>query len=241
MARRRRYIGGGFCQDDVKSRPARRKPPKSLLIVTEGRNTEPSYFRALKDAWNVHPKLLSIEPGGEGIPAKLVERADRELEDLRRKAKRQELAYNELDRFDEVWIVFDTEHAQRQGRLQDGVDAANARGFHIAHTTPCFEFWLALHFASSAPPMDTCGEAVVHLESVGQLSRGSYSKTAGPALAFVQGLIGSVPDAVRRAYDLARSQTEDTFPANPSTSVQELVRSIHESLPEDLKRRFPLD
>lgn len=241
MAKRRRYIGGGFCQDDFKSNQARRKPSKSLLIVTEGRNTEPAYFRALKEAWNVHPKVLSIETGGEGIPANLVDRANHEVATLEKKARRRELANNELGRFDEIWIVFDTEHAGRQGRLHDGIKAAAERGYHIAASTPCFEFWLALHFSPNAPPMDTCEEAARHLESAARTGRCTYSKEAGPTRDFARSTMNRVPDAVANATNLSRRQGKDPFPANPSTRVHELVRSIHATLPDTMKKRFPLE
>lgn len=240
MASKRRHIGGGFCQEDFKSKRARKKPPKALLIVTEGRNTEPAYFRALKDEWNAHPKLLSIEPGGEGIPANLVSKAHDELKELKKKAKRGNLAYNELGHFDEVWIVFDVEHAQRQGRLDDGIEAANRHGFKIAPSNPCFEFWLALHFASNAPPMNSCDEAIRHLESVSPSGSGSYSKASGPTADFTKKVISEVPRAVANAVVVARNQESEPFPANPSTRVHELVYSIYESLPAPMKERFPV-
>lgn len=240
MARKRRYLPDGFCQDDFKAQRARQKPAKALLIVTEGRNTEPHYFNALKEHWNVHPKVLAIEPGGEGIPANLVARADREIKSLKKKAKRDQLANNELDRFDEVWIVFDCEHAQRQGRLRDGIEAAEQKKYKIAPSNPCFEFWLALHHSNNAPPMTTCDEACRHLESVGNLTPRSYSKTTGASAELIGGLIQEVPAAVRNADIVTRNQQSEAFPANPSTQVQKLVRSIHASLPGDMKKRFEL-
>lgn len=236
--KRRHIVGGGFCQDDFKSRRARRKPAKALLIVTEGRNTEPHYFEALKSAWNVHPKVLSITPGCEGIPKNLVKLANEELDALRQKARKNELAYNELDKFDEVWVVFDTEHAERQGKLHEGVEAARANEFQIAHSTPCFEFWLALHFSPNAPPMDFCDEAVAHLESVSGLTRGSYSKSSGASKAFIQTLMAEVETAVINATNLHNRQEGEEFPANPSTSMHKLLRSIFEALPENMKKKI---
>jgi len=241
MAKKRRHIvGGGFCQDDFKSRRARRKPAKALLIVTEGRNTEPSYFEALKSAWNIHPKVLSITPGCEGVPGNLVNLAIEELAALKRKARRKELAYNELDQFDEVWIVFDTEHAQRQEKLHEGVEAASTNQFQIAHSTPCFEFWLALHFAPDAPPMDFCDQAIAHLEKVAGLARGSYSKSSGASKNFIETLMGEATAAVRHASQLEDRQKGEDFPANPSTGMHRLLLSIYEALPEDMKQKIHL-
>lgn len=93
-------------------------------------------------------------PAGEGIPANLIKIAEEEVNKLTRRAKKGNLASNELAEFDELWIVFDTDHASRQNQLDPGIEAANNKGFGIAHSTPCFEFWLALHFSEKAPPMN---------------------------------------------------------------------------------------
>lgn len=66
------HFGGGFIQESFARPTAQSKPPKSILIVTEGRNTEPLYLRTLAAHWSLHPHVTTIEPGGEGIPANLV-------------------------------------------------------------------------------------------------------------------------------------------------------------------------
>lgn len=240
MSKKRRHFPPGFGGDAVSRKDAGRSPSKSILIVTEGQNTEPMYFRGLAELWNVHPKVIYLAPQGEGIPANLVKRAKEEVKALARKARRDELAYNQLGRFDEVWIVFDTEHAQRQGRLDDGVAAAREAGFEIAHSTPCFEFWLALHFAANARPMNTCAEAIGLLERVASLGAGSYSKERGASRDLLKVVVPKVCDAVRNARQVERNQDGEPFPANPSTTVQDLVASIHETLPLLMKQKYPI-
>ena len=240
MSRKHRHFPPGFGGDSISRRDAGRRPSKSILIVTEGQNTEPAYFKALAALWNVHPKLIQIEPGGEGIPTNLVKRAKEEIRRLARLERAGQLAFNQLGRFDETWIVFDTEHAERQGRLDDGVAAAREAGFHIAHSSPCFEFWLALHYSSNAPPMTTCVEAIRLLEQVGKLAAGRYSKEQGASESFLKALVPEVATAVRNARTLTKNQDGETFPANPSTTVQNLVASIHETLPEVMMARYPL-
>jgi hypothetical protein len=240
MSKRRRHFPPGFGGDAISRRSAGQNPSKSILIVTEGRNTEPGYFRALAALWNVHPKLIQLAPGGEGIPGKLVKRALEETAKLAKKAKRDQLAYNELGSFDEVWIVFDTEHAQRQGKLDEGMAAAREARFEVAHSTPCFEFWLALHYSNSAPPMNTCDEASRLLERVAALPSVSYSKKRGASEDFLKGVVPKVGTAFRHAQVMTRNQAGEPFPANPSTAVQRLVASIHETLPDAMKERYPI-
>ncbi len=154
--------------------------------------------------------------------------------------KNDKLPYNALREFDETWIVFDTEHAKRQGRLKDGIRMAVEHGIQIAHSSPCFEFWLSLHYELKARPMTTSRQACALFEEVAGLKKGSYSKTTGAASNLIHRLIFLVPTAVRNAERLPQHQYLEPFSATPSTSVQSLVRSMHETLPEAMKDRFPL-
>lgn len=234
------YFGGGYIQESFARPAAQTKPPKSILIVTEGRNTEPLYLKTLAAHWSLHPHVTTIEPGGEGIPANLVQKA-LEVQKQRIAAKRAgKLANNQLASFDETWIVFDTEHAARQKRLKNGLQLAEKHGIRVAHSTPCFEFWLALHYALKAPPMTTCKQACAMFEEVAKLKKGGYSKGKGAASDLIDKLICLVPAAVRNAEQLSHQQTGAPFPPNPSTSVQTLVRSMHDTLPGPMKNRFPL-
>lgn len=234
------YFGAGFVQKSFTRPAAQTRPPKSILMVTEGQNTEPLYFKNLANHWSLHPHVTTIEPGGEGIPANLVTTALKVKKQRAADEKAGRLPFNRLGTFDETWIVFDTEHAARQGRLDDGIVLAEKHKIRIAHTSPCFEFWLALHHALKARPMNTCAEACELFEYVAGLKKGSYSKENGAAADLIGKLICLVPDAVKNAELLSKQNAGEPFPANPSTSVQALVRSMHEALPEVMKNRFPL-
>lgn len=234
------HFGGGFMQASFERPAAQTKPPKAILIVTEGQNTEPLYFKSLAAHWSLHPHVTKIEPGGEGIPANLVTKALAVQKKRAADDKAGRLAFNQLGRFDETWIVFDTEHAARQNQLMDGIEMAKKHGILIAHSTPCFEFWLTLHYQLLARPMETCKQACTLFEEAAGLKKGSYSKEKGAGADLIEKLIGKVSTAVRNADLLTQQQAGEPFPANPSVTVQNLVRSMHDALPEELKKRFPL-
>lgn len=211
--------------------------PKNVLIVTEGTVTEPAYFQALAQSWNLHPKVIHLEAGGEGIPENLAQLAIRERDTRIKAHKKNRLAYNETT-FDEVWIVFDTEHAARQGKLHDGVTFAEKNKILIAHSTPCFEFWLSLHFSDQAPPMNTCDEAEKLFKKVAGLKK--YSKDKTTALSVTQLSVPRVAEAVKNATNLSQRQDGVDFPANPSCSVQDLIYSLYEACPIEFKNRIAL-
>lgn len=235
--RRSTYFGGGFSQESFARPSASRKPPKSILIVTEGEVSEPLYFKSLALWWRLHPHVVSIKAGGEGIPGNLVKKALLVQKQRERLDRDGELAFNQAAKFDETWIVFDTEHAERMNHLHDGIEEARTHGILIAHSTPCFEFWFCLHYAPNAPPMSTCDEAVALLK---KLSGRPYSKNAGASKVLIDLLLPSVPEAVTNALVVERNQMDEDFPPNPSTTVHDLVYSLHDTLPDELKDRFKL-
>jgi hypothetical protein len=212
-------------------------PPKSILIVTEGKNTEKIYFEQLAKLWNLHPKVIEIKAGGEGIPGNLAEKA-REIRDKRIKDKRfGKLAIDEVP-FDEVWIVFDTDHAQRSGKLHTGKETAKRYSIKTAHSTPCFEYWLSLHFALKARPMNNSEKAENLVKEVAGLQ--TYSKDKAFTTMLVKKAMPHVTQAVKNAQELSSQQSHDNFPPNPSTTVQDLVISLHETLPDKMRELYPL-
>ncbi len=236
----KRYISAGFSQRPFGRPAAHTKPPKSLLIVTEGQNTEPLYLKVLAQHWTLHPHVTCIEPGGEGIPKNLVDKALKMKTERAKRKRTGKLAFNQTASFDEIWIVFDTEHAERHGHLHSGMAHADKYGIRTAHSTPCFEFWFCLHYELKAPAMEWCREAERLFEQVAKLKHGAYSKAAGASKGLIDCLVPKVMEAIRHAERLTNQQEEDDFPANPSTSVHTLVKSMWEAQPEELKKRFPL-
>ena len=60
------------------------------------------------------------------------------------------------ERFDFVYCVFDRDlHPQ----FDEASKTAQDRGFRLARSWPCFEFWLLLHFAFSRGPYVAVGNA----------------------------------------------------------------------------------
>lgn len=56
----------------------------------------------------------------------------------------------EYERYDETWVVFDTEGfqnpQQRHLQARHAIERARQKGYRTAVSNPCFEVWLILHF-----------------------------------------------------------------------------------------------
>lgn len=104
-------------------------PKPTILIVCEGKNTEPSYFR--------HFKVLSatIKTIGEGYnTTALIERA---------------INLSKECHYDQVWCVFDadpkSDNSNQAANYNQAVWRAKKENFGIACSNQAFEYWIILH------------------------------------------------------------------------------------------------
>jgi hypothetical protein len=126
-------------QSGLKRHPATREPRHRILVVCEGKKTEPRYFKAFQH--HARNQLVHVEIKGEaGVPKTVVEAAI----ELRDAADRDARAQRDDNlRFDEVWCVFDVdEHPQ----LDEACARAGVAAIQLAISSPCFELWALLHF-----------------------------------------------------------------------------------------------
>lgn len=127
QAHRERNKEQRLADDPVARQVAMKAMPTRMLLVCEGKNTEPSYFRQFHRA-NVKVKMVVEGIGGD--PSRVVAYA-KHLNDA------------ESEPYDEVWCVIDRDnHAHFSSALQD----ARQLGFNAAWSNQSFEFWLLLHF-----------------------------------------------------------------------------------------------
>lgn len=102
----------------------------TILIVCEGENTEPSYFNQFRLS------SAKVIPMGEGFnTVSLVRRA---------------LVLNEMEKYDQVWCVFDADpkpdNPNQATNFNSAIQIADANGFGVAYSNQAFEYWIILHF-----------------------------------------------------------------------------------------------
>jgi hypothetical protein len=127
---------------------------RTVLVVGEGRETEPNYFDGLKREDAVAARFTVTVKKGPGIsPEKIVEEAV--------KYKLQAAARSED--FDEVWCVMDTEGPEKRGSLARALRMARDNDIKVCLSNPAFEVWLLSHFERSAGFCLDCGAVIVKL------------------------------------------------------------------------------
>ncbi len=195
---------------DYRRKAARRDPKFRILVVCEGKVTEPEYLEAFR--LEVRNQRVHIEvAGGHGAPVRVVETAVHVAQEAADAANR---AADDNLRFDSVWAVFDVDE---HPNIDKARELARAKDVQLAISNPCFELWALLHFEDHR----------AHIERSALASRlrrhcAGYDKF----LPFAK-LQPSYDVAVARAQSL-RKEAEEHGRAgrNPTTDVFELTELI---------------
>jgi hypothetical protein len=97
----------------------------TILIVCEGKNTEPSYFNQFRLT------SATIRSVGEGFNTlSLVNRA---------------IQIANQTNYDQVWCVFDKDNFD-ESDFNNAILLAETNGFGVAYSNQAFEYWILLHF-----------------------------------------------------------------------------------------------
>ncbi|MEA3318136.1 MAG: RloB family protein, partial [Bacteroidota bacterium] len=103
--------------------PSKTERP-TILIVCEGENTEPSYFRQFKLS------TATIKTIGEGYNT--VSLVNRSIQIANKK------------QYDKVWCVFDKDDFPAND-FNNAIQLAKSNNFGVAYSNQAFEYWIILH------------------------------------------------------------------------------------------------
>lgn len=193
------------------------EPKKVFLIICEGQNTEPEYFKSF-------PLVTArVESYGTGSSrTKLVEQVI--------EIKKSE------DKDKEVWVVFDMD-IQRDNEVRLKVDFDNAiqlaelNGIKVAYVNDAFELWFLLHYMY----FDNEWTRHEYYQKLSDLWGLNYEKS-GKNLTFCKSIYrhlqndesASQEEAIRRAHRLLSSQEDRKyFERNPCTTIHILVEELN--------------
>ncbi|HWB02135.1 MAG TPA: RloB family protein [Verrucomicrobiales bacterium] len=192
---------------------------KLYLIVVEGEKTEHDYFTGLRAKLELKSADVVVLQVGKTDPNGMVAEA------IRLRDKREDEAKKSLvrARYDEVWVVFDTEAKDhpRAKQLPAAFNRARAQGVLIAPSNPSFEFWLLLHHEATTKYLLDAAAAIKALKK--HLPK--YQKRALP----LEDLLERLKTACKNAAACRKHHEDCQGDGNPSTDVHLLVRSLNDS------------
>jgi RloB-like protein len=127
--------------------PSRRNAIKPILIVCEGQKTEPFYFKSLRNYLKLSLVEVEVVSASGTNAQNVVNHA------IKLKKKRSARARKEnVEDYEEVWCVFDTENPIQNPQLQPTLIKAVNNSLKLAVSRPVFEYWFLLHFQYTNRP-----------------------------------------------------------------------------------------
>lgn len=106
-----------------------------MRIFTEGTQTEPNYFNAIREE-------LCLRNGTIVAPARGFKGFDNHTLPLVSRVIDIKDSTSESDK-DEWWVVFDRDD---HDGFDEAIVLAEQNGIHVAYSNECFELWFILHF-----------------------------------------------------------------------------------------------
>lgn len=143
----------------------RMKSLRRFILFVEGRNTEKSYFDLLKRA---NCKVMPDTRGGNGIPS-CIDFVNQSYKTWNYMPK------EERDKYDKRWLVFD---ADGRADFDAAIKLARKKGFGVAYSNMCFEYWFLLHFYDhngSPIPMFGKSHSAAHINMINKFVK-NYNK-----------------------------------------------------------------
>ncbi len=200
----------------------------SYLIVTEGKRTEPLYFRGIqkmiagKMGGTVNiVEIPVIDIHGEGCStSKLIEKTDEII-------SKANIIYQN------IWVVFDKDDFDD---FDQAIKEAMEKGYKVAWSNQSFEFWIYLHFnySDSALHRHDWNDKLDEIFKQYQLGDGKYHKNYEDIYEMVNihdGVSTAIKFAKRRMGDF--NQIKDKASEyDPGTTVYMLVEELKRYLDE---------
>ena len=142
---------------DLSRRAAQRADYDRILIVSEGKKTEPNYFNEIRRAYRLHTANVAIHPSKLGTaPMQVVQYAKELFENGNTHLQIKPRA------FEQVYVVFDRDNHDSYFEALHLANFLNGKTnndngepiiFRAIVSVPNFELWLLLHFEDIQHPM----------------------------------------------------------------------------------------
>ncbi|MBR4791406.1 MAG: RloB domain-containing protein [Treponema sp.] len=191
----------------LKRSSKRKRQLRKILIVCEGKKTEPLYFKSFPEKPDVFD---SLDVEGVGNNTIFVVKKAIELRDK---------ALKEGNPYIETWAVFDKDDFSQKD-FEFAISTAVENKIHVAYSIECFELWYLLHFNY----YDTAINRSDYYDKLSILLKQKYEKNNENMYSLLKTRIDT---AIKNASKLHVRQM--LFPLdeqNPITLVYELVQKL---------------
>jgi len=181
-------------------------PKERFLIICEGKETEPNYFRA----FHVSSAIIMVKGLGANTDSL-----------IRSTIKLKNDALENDEPFDQVWCVFDRDSFPAQN-YNSAFELAKNNNISVAYSNQAFELWYLLHFNY----YDTALSRNQYEDKLTELLKKKYRKNSETM--YIE-LLDKQQTAIKNAQRLLNTYQPNHNPEkdNPSTSVHLLVQELN--------------
>lgn len=194
--------------------PGKRIPRKAILIVCEGKATEPNYFSSFRNRFHISTIEMEIIPEG-GSPITIVDKSIRLRDDRRSEVRRRTTSKPE---YDEVWCIFDTENPANNETLSSAIEKASCNKINLGISNPAFEYWYLIHFVYTNRPFRDAGELKQELSK--------YITNYTKSINVFPLVFDKTPLALENSKRCHKNHTGSGPYPNSSTTVHRIVEEI---------------
>jgi hypothetical protein len=207
--------------NDLRRKKPRRSPYDRVLIICEGKKTEPYYLQSLVDDLKLNTANVEIDGDSDSSPRSVVSYAKkRYIDDIK--------ANGRQDCFDRVYCVFDRDEHATYDEAINAILTATPKGVFFAITSnPCFEIWLLFHFACSSKPYIRTGKRSPgqNAEHELKLYLPNYQKGDRTIYKQLKEQNKDVDIAIANAKQVNNTARTSGFD-NPTTAIPELIEYL---------------
>lgn len=188
--------------------------PEYQLIVSEGTDTEPNYFGAIRDTINSrYPGRIQLDIFGEG---------DNTIS-LFEKAKTR--AENNLNGYKHVWVVYDTddfpaEHIDETANFCKKC-SSNKMQYHAIWSNQCIELWFLLHFSYLQSDLHRKEYWPKLSECLNRISAGDYTKNRIDMFSVLKPYMNTALSNAKKLNEWNKDKKPSQ--STPGTKIYELV------------------
>lgn len=196
--------------------------PNSYLIVTEGTRTEPYYFQGLSDyITKKHGGVIDVKAPAPSFDIQGKGQCTVSLvEETAKIVNRAHIQYQH------VWVIFDKDDFDD---FDAAINLAHQKGFEVAWSNQCFEYWLYLHFCycSSALHRTELVKKLDEIFKVRNIAPDGYEKNLRNIFDLVT-QNGSLRSAIGSAKRIMASYKRTELPSlsDPGTTVHNLIMEL---------------
>jgi hypothetical protein len=186
------------------------EPYDTVLIVCEGKKTEPYYLEGLKRDYRLSNMNVHVTPANGTDPVSIVN-----------------FAIERLDEFERAFCVFDIlgNNNYQAALLKLASSAAGQSGKLKAITSsPCFELWLLLHFLYTTKAYTAVGKKSAGARILADLKTHYPNYQKNSVTTFTE-LAPLLSKAIKHARQLTKFNNEHRT-IHPSTNVHSLIHYL---------------